>query len=217
MDRETIRRVLREVLHQAIVASLQRQLRNFVGILETNVRYVDRSTDLSFDHWVSEISAEMVGVRSYLRCHFSSTTARVITDRLLGVEPPHHGADHLLSSIGELCNIAMGAVKRRFVAAFRDHYGVEPELVIATPNTYPSYDQARVHRADGGRHRVWEIDFGGHALLCEASVEVDVDMLIRDFALLEPDRHDSLIGYLSSLSSLRAAILAEDRSAPLAA
>lgn len=217
LDRDTIRRILREVLHQSIIASMQRQLRNFVGLLESSVHYVDASKELEFDHWISEISADMVGVRAHLRCHFSSATARMLTERLLGADHVYHDSEQLLSSVGELCNITMGAVKRRFVAAFHEHYGAAPELVITTPDTYPSYDQARLRGSEGGRNRVWEIDLGKHALLCESSVEVDVDMLIRDFSLFEPDHHESLMSYLGSLSALRASILAEEPSQPLAA
>ncbi|MEE9386818.1 MAG: hypothetical protein V3V08_25655 [Nannocystaceae bacterium] len=214
-SRETIRQILREALHQGIIASAQRQLRNFTGVFEANIRYIDPETDLSFDHWISEISANMVGVKAHLRCHYSSTTARRLTERLMGKgagDPSYY-----LSTLGELCNITMGCVKRRFVSAFREHYSAAPALLITTPDTYPSYDMATWRGSEGGRNRAWEIDMGDVSLLCESTVEIDIDLLVRDYALLDPERHESLMAYLCSISGLRAAILKEEPARPMAA
>ena len=133
------------------------------------------NSDMSFDHWISEIRLCFPVIEISFRTHFTSRIARLFAKAMLGDEQP---IDVLVchSFMTEYCNLTAGGLKN-LISDVVNEYETPGDLGL--PERKPSFDQVRLPDADASQNLAWKYNTSEGPLVCVASVFIHEEDLGR--------------------------------------
>ena len=135
--------------------------------------------DMSYDHWIGEITLCFPSIEIAFRSHFSSKVARVFAVAMLGDEEP---VAPLVchSFMTELCNLTAGALKNVICDVITE---AEDDGDLGLPERKPSFDLASLNVEPGTSSSSWKYEVDGMPLVCRVTLKIDAVKLQRRHGL----------------------------------
>jgi hypothetical protein len=158
----------------------------FSGIENISSDDMDRSTDLTFDHWVCLILVGVPGLKIGFRCHFSSKIARLLTKVVLGDSSSLH-PETCHSFIGEYSNLVGGSLKNCLNDELSKIFKGSLPATLTLPQKDPSYDSLDKDqdKENEVKRHMWKLKWDEGEVICASILDIDQNILNKSFPDLE--------------------------------
>jgi len=131
---------------------------------------LDKSTDISQDHWVASVLLDTSKAEIYFRVHFSTVIGRALLADHLKSDPTSFDPASALDHLKEYCNVIMGRIK----GALTSEMDSNSITKVFLPSVDPSYDRYKIIPTGNEKvfeERWWRIVWGGGEFILFARVK----------------------------------------------